>query len=74
MRRRTLLPFVLPILWILAPASHVVAQPAAKQAPAGPVGPMWDMARLSQTPKVFAAEGFHAVSYTHLTLPTILRV
>lgn len=36
------------------------AEPAAgtKPAPAEPVGPMWDMARLSQTPAVYAAEEF----------------
>jgi hypothetical protein len=33
---------------------------ASKPAPSQPVGPVWDVARLSQAPRVYAAEGFQA--------------
>jgi dienelactone hydrolase len=44
-------------------ASHLAAAEratASKPTPSQPVGPVWDVARLSQAPSVYAAEGFQA--------------
>ena len=60
MQRRSLLTCVLLVLWILAGASHLTAEPAAKQAPSEPGGADVGHGPLSQPPRIFAAEGFSA--------------
>jgi dienelactone hydrolase len=61
-RKLTLQRVALTVSILFGVASFAAAQPAASPLPASPASakPMWDLARLSQSPAVYPAEGFKA--------------